>query len=170
MGNCCDGGDQVDPSEAEPNEKSKLMRNPEKSRPRDSPQSPSGREEFDGPSTSSLTRSTDEQSALSRILHQTATNVIDVTTVEPHSIEQQEYMDKTRQYRSRVSSLTGRLHYGQAVRLPETNMSPYEVLIKPVVSPSDVKFIEGAATCASEAVSKIEVKHTEPLVVPFGMA
>ncbi|XP_065833234.1 ragulator complex protein LAMTOR1-like isoform X2 [Oscarella lobularis] len=163
MGNCCDGGDQVDPSEAEPNEKSKLMRNPV------TPQSPT-REEFDGPSTSSLTRSTDEQSALSRILHQTATNVIDVTTVEPHSIEQQEYMDKTRQYRSRVSSLTGRLHYGQAVRLPETNMSPYEVLIKPVVSPSDVKFIEGAATCASEAVSKIEVKHTEPLVVPFGMA
>jgi hypothetical protein len=55
-------------------------------------------QEFDGPTTSSIPRS-DEQSALSRILHQTATNVVDVSAMSPHSVEQQEYMDRTRQYR-----------------------------------------------------------------------
>ena len=51
---------------------------------------------------SSITK-TDEQSLLSRILHKTAQNIIDVSAIEPHSMERSEYMDKMRHYLDKTS-------------------------------------------------------------------
>jgi len=51
---------------------------------------------------SSITK-TDEQSLLSRILHKTAQSIIDVSAIEPHSMERSEYMDKMRHYLEKTS-------------------------------------------------------------------
>jgi len=46
----------------------------------------------------SVPKPTDEQSALNKILQQTATNVIDVAALDSHNLEQHEYVERARQY------------------------------------------------------------------------
>ncbi|KAI2561611.1 LAMTOR1 isoform 8, partial [Pan troglodytes] len=43
---------------------------------------------------------TDEQALLSSILAKTASNIIDVSAADSQGMEQHEYMDRARQYRS----------------------------------------------------------------------
>ncbi|CAG0878872.1 unnamed protein product [Darwinula stevensoni] len=59
-----------------------------------------------GYGTSYPKRKADEQSALERILRETATNIIDVSALETHSVEQHEYLDRTKQYSHRLSNQT----------------------------------------------------------------
>merc|ERR1712013_255955 len=48
-----------------------------------------------GPFSQSVPKATDEQSALSRILHNTATDIIDISTIEnTPGIEQQDYVER----------------------------------------------------------------------------
>jgi hypothetical protein len=67
-----------------------------------------------------------------------------------------------------VASVSG--YYGPPIRLPDTGLSPYDVLSKPPVSSSDIRFIREATAKVGGAVGEVEVRQTEPLVVPFGVA
>lgn len=54
-------------------------------------------------SASSHMNKNDEESALNQILQRTANDVIDVTYVEPHSLERSELMGRTRDYQAQVT-------------------------------------------------------------------
>ncbi|XP_071452536.1 ragulator complex protein LAMTOR1 [Hetaerina americana] len=53
----------------------------------------------------SLPKKSDEQSALNRILQETATNVIDVAALDSHNLEQHEYLERMRQYTQRLGAM-----------------------------------------------------------------
>lgn len=53
----------------------------------------------------SMPKKNDEQSALSKILHETATNVIDVSALDSHDLEQHEYYERMKAYKARLSGL-----------------------------------------------------------------
>merc|ERR1719206_140417 len=58
-----------------------------------------------GPFSQSVPKATDEQSALSRILHNTATDIIDISTIEnTPGIEQQDYVERAAHYNKRPVS------------------------------------------------------------------
>lgn len=108
---------------------------------------------------------TDEESALNRVLQRTANDVIDVTYVEPHSIENAEVRGRTRDYHAQVASMRGVSR--QATKLPNSNQPPQVLLSKELVSPTDLRFIADRAEAAASAVRSMEIKHGEPLVVQF---
>ncbi|CAH1777414.1 unnamed protein product [Owenia fusiformis] len=112
----------------------------------------------------------DEQSALSRILNQTANNVIDVAAMDSHAIEQHEYMDRARQYGARVANICNnsqKLRHGP--RLPNGIAAPHVVLAARPVSQQDIQLITNAAELASKTLPEVKVKHKEDLVVHFGV-
>jgi len=109
---------------------------------------------------------TDEQSLLSRILHQTAHNVIDVSSTEPHSIERTEYMERSRQYMSKLSSVnTSTVH--NAAELPAGVKVPQLVLASEPVPQGDIAFAIQAAKGADASLSGFHVEQREQLVVQF---
>merc|ERR1719250_179908 len=62
-----------------------------------------------GPFSQSVPKATDEQSALSRILHNTATDIIDISTIEnTPGIEQQDYVERAAHYNKRLGAVGGR--------------------------------------------------------------
>jgi len=113
----------------------------------------------------------DEQSALTRILHKTASNVIDVSAVEGRAIEQHEFHDKARQYSNRVNMVlasSGRAkHYKPP--LPSGVAAPTIVLSSQPISVADIDLITTSAAKASQALKSVKVEHKEDLVVPFGV-
>lgn len=109
---------------------------------------------------------TDEQSLLSRILHQTAHKVIDVSSTEPHSIERTEYMERSRQYMSKLSTVNGSaLHNGS--NLPGGVKAPSSVLASEPIPQGDVAFVIQAAKGADASLSGFHVEHRDALVVQF---
>lgn len=53
----------------------------------------------------SLPKKNDEQSALNKILHETATNIIDVSALDSHDLEQHEYYERMKAYNARLNGL-----------------------------------------------------------------
>ncbi|KAK3742476.1 hypothetical protein QZH41_016460, partial [Actinostola sp. cb2023] len=80
---------------------------------------------------------TDEQSMLSRILHQTANKVIDVQSTEPHSLERTEYMERSRLYLSKMSNLNI-AHVPKGKQLPHGVNIPNAVLAADPISKADI--------------------------------
>ncbi|CAI8004588.1 Ragulator complex protein LAMTOR1 [Geodia barretti] len=115
--------------------------------------------------TMSDSSKTDEESALNRVLQKTANDVIDVTYIEPHSMENAEVSGRTREYRSQVASLRGVSR--PVAKLPPNNQPPAVMLSKELVSPADVRFVTDRSEATAAAVESMEVKHGEPLVVQF---
>lgn len=109
---------------------------------------------------------TDEQSLLSRILHQTAHKVIDVSSTEPHSIERTEYMERSRQYMSKLSAVNASTPVSHSV-LPAGVKVPHLVLASEPVPPGDIAFAIQAAKGAKAALSSFHVEPRDPLVVQF---
>eukprot|EP00794_Sanderia_malayensis_P006920 gene6920-7698_t len=117
-------------------------------------------------SVSSISR-TDEQSLLSRIVHKTADEIIDVSAIEPHSMERSEYMEKMRLYQEKTS--------GGNIRPPKQKsnlpniLAPMNTLAAEPINSSDIKLIIDSSISVANAITKMEVNAKEPLVVPFGV-
>ncbi|XP_027047467.1 ragulator complex protein LAMTOR1-like [Pocillopora verrucosa] len=109
---------------------------------------------------------TDEQSLLSRILHQTAHKVIDVSSTEPHSIERTEYMERSRQYMSKLSAVNGSALHNSS-NLPGGVKAPSSVLASEPIPQGDVAFAIQAAKGADASLSGFHVEHRDALVVQF---
>ncbi|EDO49725.1 predicted protein [Nematostella vectensis] len=122
----------------------------------------------DGITTSATPISkTDEQSMLNRILHQTANNVIDVSSTEPHSLERTEYLERSRLYLSKLSAANVS-HLPKGRPLPSGVTAPSTILAADPIAPSDVNLVISAAKGAEDSLTGFHVNHKEPLVVPFG--
>jgi len=116
-------------------------------------------------SVSSITR-TDEQSLLNRIVHKTADEIIDVSAIEPHSMERSEFMEKMRLYQEKANVGNIRIQKHKS-NLPNTS-TPVNVLLGESINASDIKLIMESTSSAADAIKQMEVNAKEPLIVPFG--
>ena len=114
---------------------------------------------------SSITK-TDEQSLLSRILHQTAQNIIDVSAIEPHSMERTEYMDKMRHYLDKTSKGDYNLPKNKLVSVTD---NPMAVLSADVVSKEDIVLIVDKSKAVANALSQMSIMCKEELVASIGV-
>ncbi|KAI4814926.1 hypothetical protein KUCAC02_005102 [Chaenocephalus aceratus] len=109
---------------------------------------------------------TDEQALLTSILTKTAQNIIDVSAADSVMMEQHEYMDKARQYSTKLAVLSNSLPQRKALALPSLTSQPHQVLASDLVPYSDVQQI---AAYAYSAISQIKVDAKEELVVQFAI-
>lgn len=159
---CCFGKDDDEHSrEQEPDERSSLLGNQiggnAVSRPVTS-------DDFE--SQPSITRG-DEQSALNRILHHTANDVIDVSALDSHAVEQREYMDRARHYSTRIAITSGSTFRTRKPTLPVGTTVPQAVLAGEPVSFADIRLITDAAASAARALGDVKVVHEEDMIVHF---
>ncbi|KAJ8028453.1 Ragulator complex protein LAMTOR1 [Holothuria leucospilota] len=163
MGGCC-GKDNDKPSvEPESSETSRLL-GPQNGRTPDKPMYGDGGERHPN-----LLKRGDEQSALDQILHNTANNIIDVAALDSRRMEQQEYLDRARQYGSRVSNLVPNASRLQShmLQLHNGTSMPYSVLSAEPISLHDINLINHTAEKFWNACEGIKVNHKEDLVVNF---
>ncbi|XP_041734059.2 ragulator complex protein LAMTOR1 [Coregonus clupeaformis] len=109
----------------------------------------------------------DEQALLTSILFKTALNIIDVSAADSQGMEQHEYMDKARQYSTKLALLSNSL--SQKKPLPSLTSQPHQVLASDLVPYSDVQQVSKIAAYAYSAISQIKVDAKEELVVQFAI-
>ncbi|XP_029457895.1 ragulator complex protein LAMTOR1-like [Rhinatrema bivittatum] len=113
---------------------------------------------------------TDEQAMLSSILAKTALNIIDVSAADSQGMEQHEYMDRARQYSTRLVGLSNSLsHWKKLPPLPSLTSQPHQVLASEPVTFADIQQVSKIAAYAFSAFSQIRVDAKEDLVVQFGI-
>jgi len=118
----------------------------------------------------------DEQSALNKILQQTATNVIDVAALDSHNLEQHEYMERARQYVQKtqaaqpaLASKYGRLAASKMAGVLKDVPAVESLLVDAPISGHDYQLVLDASSKISKAMSEIHIEHREDLVVPFAI-
>ncbi|XP_060744460.1 ragulator complex protein LAMTOR1 [Tachysurus vachellii] len=119
------------------------------------------------PANISSTR-TDEQALLS-IINKTAQNIIDVSAADSQGMEQHEYMDKARQYSTKLALLSSTLSQKKPPPLPSLTSQPHQVLASDLVPNSDIQQVCKVAAYAYSAISQIKVDAKEELVVQFAI-
>ncbi|XP_078258085.1 ragulator complex protein LAMTOR1 [Rhinoraja longicauda] len=111
----------------------------------------------------------DEQALLNTILTKTAHNIIDVSAADSQGMEQHEYMDRARQYSTRLTMISGSAQAKRANTLPALTSQPHQVLASEPVPYSDIQQVSKIAAYASSALSQIKVDAKEELVVQFAI-
>uniref|UniRef100_A0A7M4FFB4 Ragulator complex protein LAMTOR1 n=1 Tax=Crocodylus porosus TaxID=8502 RepID=A0A7M4FFB4_CROPO len=88
---------------------------------------------------------TDEQAMLSSILAKTAINIIDVSAADSQGMEQHEYMDRARQYSTRLAMLSNNLtHWKKLPPLPSLTSQPHQVLASEPVPFADLQQVRSS--------------------------
>lgn len=166
MGCCCSSEDDKLSQDGEPDERTRLML------PNPVSNNHANHNESYGSVPSSYTQQPDDQSALSRILIQTANNVIDVSAIDSHNVEQHEYADRASQYSAKLTSVCHSASVLNKLRRPAILVDVPaidRVLTEEPLSVSDVQLISAVSDQAAAAVKKVTVTHKEDLVVNFGI-
>lgn len=101
--------------------------------------------------SNTLPKKTDEQSALNRILQETATNVIDVAALDSHNLQQHEYLERMKQYNARVQQITtnnkSKLTNKQQPCLLQDIPVPEKILSSEPISQDDIKLVNIVCEC-----------------------
>ncbi|KAG2456627.1 LTOR1 protein, partial [Polypterus senegalus] len=93
--------------------------------------------------------------------HVTGRNIIDVAAADSQGMEQHEYMDKARQYSSKLAMLSNSLSLKKPSLLPSLTNQPHQVLASDPVSYSDVQ--------QSELISKNNISDINSLEIAVPM-
>uniref|UniRef100_V9LGG7 Ragulator complex protein LAMTOR1 n=1 Tax=Callorhinchus milii TaxID=7868 RepID=V9LGG7_CALMI len=121
-------------------------------------------------STIPSSRFPDEQALLNTILTKTAHNIIDVSAADSQGMEQHEYMDRARQYSTRLAMIgSGSAQWKRTTSLPSVTCQPQQVLASEPVPYPDIQQVSRIAAYASSALSQIKVDAKEELVVQFAI-
>ncbi|XP_059187921.1 ragulator complex protein LAMTOR1 [Centropristis striata] len=156
---CCYSSEN-EPTEQDPEERKPLIPHPNIAN-----KPPNGTDWI----TSVPSARTDEQALLTSILTKTAQNIIDVSAADSVMMEQHEYMDKARQYSTKLAVLSNSLPQKKALALPSLTSQPHQVLASDLVPYSDVQQVSKIAAYAYSAISQIKVDAKEELVVQFAI-
>lgn len=160
---CCQ--DEDSRTGAESNERTHLLADPVSNRSNNIHRVQS--DEFISRYPNSVPKKNDEQSALNKILHETATNVIDVSALDSHDLEQHEYYDRMKAYNARLNGLVRWSPPNQSKLLLIDVPNPDKILASEPISVDSFIFITNALEKVTQAVSEVCVEHKEDLVVPF---
>lgn len=85
-----------------------------------------------------MPKKNDEQSALNKILHETATSVIDVSALDSHDLEQHECYERMKAYKARLNGLVKWSPPNQYKTLLTEVPIPEKVLASDPISESDI--------------------------------
>ncbi|KAG7164867.1 ragulator complex protein LAMTOR1-like [Homarus americanus] len=168
MGCCCSTEPETLSQDGEANERTRLLNDPVSS----TYQVTASPSDYGNHYSSSATKKSDEQTALNRILQQTASNIIDVGALEYHTLEQHEYIERVRTYNQRLNTvppqkIPNRAHH-EAQLLCDVSAAERILSAQPI-SFADFNLMMSSAQKVVAALSHIKVDHKEDLVVPFGI-
>ncbi|KAG5269854.1 hypothetical protein AALO_G00206950 [Alosa alosa] len=156
---CCYSSDN-EPTEQDNDERKPLIPHPNPDKPAN------GTER--SPAAPPSTRP-DEQALLNTILHRTAQSIIDVSAADSQGMEQHEYMDKARQYSTKLAVLSSTLSQKKPAPLPSLTSQPHQVLASDLIPTADLLQVSKIAAYAYSAISQIKVDAKEELVVQFAV-
>ncbi|XP_001956454.2 uncharacterized protein LOC6507841 [Drosophila ananassae] len=110
----------------------------------------------------------DDQTALSRLVQNTAINMINVGAMDCHSLEHQEYTDRIRLYSQRLHQQWNNVQHPSVILkgLLKDVPSHQFYLAKPLYA-EDTAQMKAFIEKAHVSVSHIQIDHKEAVVVPF---
>lgn len=167
MGCCCSTEDERVSQDGEVSERTRLLNDPVSN----AYQVNSSSNDYGNHYSTSATKKSDEQSALNRILQQTASNIIDVGALDSHTLEQHEYIERVRSYNHRFNALPSQKVPSRTrheVQLLCDVPAVERILSAPPISLADLNMMVTSTQKVVAALTHIKVDHKEDLVVPFG--
>ncbi|KAG5669903.1 hypothetical protein PVAND_000193 [Polypedilum vanderplanki] len=120
-------------------------------------------------STSFPTREKDEQTALSRIVQETNSNIIDVSALDTHHmLEQSEYNDRVKLYNQRLAQQWNNipvpeLGYNGLLK----DMPNPEILLNFNPTTEELAIAKNFVKEAAQAINDMKIDNQDDLVVPF---
>ena len=109
----------------------------------------------------------DGETLLDGILQDMAASVIDVAAVDTPNLEQQDYVERCRQYSGALARLSAPTPQPPAVQDVPPALAQ-RLLSEPPVRPEDLQRARQTAERLLEAVRAVQVAPGESLVIPFG--
>ncbi|XP_068148591.1 ragulator complex protein LAMTOR1 [Drosophila tropicalis] len=110
----------------------------------------------------------DDQNALSRLVQNTAINMINVSAMDCQNLEHQEYTDRIKLYSQRMQQIWNNVqHPGVAVKGLLKDVPNHQFYASKPIFLEDTNQMKWLIEKSHGAVLEIQIDHKESVVVPF---